>query len=111
MSKLPTLAIVVILAIGRCGSVLCDVWCASDDRAQECHVTLASVVAAGCCDGPVASRSGVVGSQSRHETVSLSLQAGERHGLVKETLASAGLIRRDGPHGSHPNSLLTVLRI
>ena len=111
MSKLSALVLGVMLAIGPNGSVLCDAWCATDERAQECHETLASVVAANCCDSPATSLTAVAGRESRQETVAPGLDAGGSHRLVQEPVPSAGLIRRDQPRASLPNSLVTVLRI
>lgn len=111
MRRIHVLAIVLTLAIGPTTSILCHGWCAGNNPAQECHETLAAVVAAGCCIGPATSLTAVMGSESRQETVTPALEAGGSHRLVEEPVTSAGLIRRHQPHGSHPNSLVTVLRI
>ena len=109
MHRIHVLAIVVTFAIGPTTSILCHEWCAGDNPAQECHGTLASVVADGCCDGAAASLTAVFGSESRQEMVSPALEAVGSHRLVEDPVTSAGLIRQ--PHGSHPNSFVTVLRI
>ena len=109
MHRIHVLAIVLTLAMGPTTSILCHEWCAGDNPAQQCHETLAAVVAAGCCDGPATSFTAATGSESRQEMVSPALEAGGSHRLVEDPVTSAGLIRQ--PHGSHPNSFVTVLRI
>lgn len=109
MSRLPVLAIVLALGVGPSSSILCHVWCAADNRPPECHETLASVVAADCCESP--GLTAVFGTESRQEAVSAGLEAGAVRHRVEEPAISARVNHRHEPRGAHSNSLVTVLRI
>ncbi|HEX6162093.1 MAG TPA: hypothetical protein VFZ31_01920 [Vicinamibacterales bacterium] len=111
MPKASILVVVAVLAVGANAPTLCGAWCAGGDRTQECHETLGTIVAAGCCDSHATDLAAVVGSESRQGTTSSDLEAG---GIRRDAAAPARsplLIFRYGPHGSRASTLVTVLRI
>ena len=110
MQSLSILAIVVTLGIGPIGVSLCRAFCAGEDVGQECHDTLASVVAADCCARSAISTAAVAGSESRPQDLSSAPNVGAFHRPIEAPPISARLIRNK-PHGLQTNSLVTVLRI
>jgi hypothetical protein len=110
MSRLSILAFVLALGIGPIGPSLCRAFCAAENLQQECHDTLASVVAADCCDRPAVSTTAVAGTESRPENLSSAANVGALQRPI-EALASSARLLRQKPHGTHANSLATVLRI
>jgi hypothetical protein len=110
MRSLSILTIVVTLGIGPIGVSLCRVLCPGEDVGQECHETVAPVIAADCCDGPAMSTTAVAGSESRPQDLSSApnVSAFQR---PSEAPANSGRLTRNQPHGLQANSLATVLRI
>ena len=110
MQSLSILAVVVTLGIAPMGAGVCRAFCAGDDVAQECHDTLASVVAADCCDGPATSINAVARAESRPLGLPSAPNAAALQRSIEVAATSTRLIRNK-PHGLHANSLATVLRI
>lgn len=110
MRSLSILTIVVTLGIGPGGVGLCRAFCAGENLGQECHDTLAAVVAADCCDRPAMSSTAVAGGESRSQDLLSALNVGALQRPVEAPAMSAGLIRNE-PLTFHASSLVTVLRI
>lgn len=110
MLRVPVLAIVLTLAIGPNASTLCHAWCGGYGPAQECHETLAKLVAVPCCDRSATSLTAIVSGEVRVAPFA-PVEAGSIQHDVDAQATSAGVFDRERPRVSHQHLLVTVLRI
>ena len=109
MRSLWILAIAVTLGIGPTGASVCGAFCADENLRQECHETLAALVAGDCCDRHSTTTTAVAGSESRPQVLSSAPNVG----AFQRPIDAANSARLTGnqPLGLHANKLATVLRI
>ena len=112
MRRLSILAIVLTFGLGPNAASLCHAWCVDDNRTPECHETLASVVAANCCNSPAPALTAVFGTESRQEIVAPSQHVAVRRQLVEAPVATlVRLLHQREPLGLYADSPITILRI